>query len=263
MSIAEAVISRVEQKRFPINSQSLELMKGLRDVFTEMQEQRPYLSGLGFFGSRTRGQEHNSSDIDLVIFYDSSKFPKKTTPLKNPNFVIESFKGRLIQAGNGVKIHMVVDDISQKITEKYIEELISSRPRQIFERIVGKDPKTDLGVPVSQLSLAGRFFLAIGNDIYRSRRFILERLKAMPDGDRYWQILMGALAKVESGSRRRKGNHRQYQRYPQTIEEAEWYFLIRLEQVVIIPEADEQRLEENLGAQGMIGNLVKGVIPNF
>ncbi|MBI1982327.1 MAG: nucleotidyltransferase domain-containing protein [Candidatus Levybacteria bacterium] len=251
-----------EHKRFSIHPESMFFMNGLRAAFMKFNRQYPYISGLGFFGSRTRGQEHEKSDIDLIIFSDSSKFPKRTKPLEDPYFIIETFKGRLIQAGNGIRIHMAEDDISERTTERCIKELAASRPRRIFDRIVGIDPKTNLGVSLLELSLASRFFLAVGDDIYRSRKFILDKLKTMPDGDRCWKIIMDALAKIESGSRRKKGNHRQYQEYPQTIEEAERYFLIRSYQEFLPAESDEQQLARDSSLRERIGWLINGLLLN-
>jgi hypothetical protein len=47
----------------------------------------------------------------------------------------------------------------------------------------------------------------------------------MPDGDKYFQILMKALSWFERGNESSSTPTPRYERYPQTIEDAENYFL--------------------------------------
>jgi predicted nucleotidyltransferase len=40
-------------------------IKRLRATLQELKSDYPYLSGLSFFGSRTKGTEHSKSDYDV------------------------------------------------------------------------------------------------------------------------------------------------------------------------------------------------------
>lgn len=69
----EATDKQLEKRRFVISPESVEMLKKTREAFSRLKQNYLFLSGLGFFGSRTKGREREDSDIDVVIFYDSSR----------------------------------------------------------------------------------------------------------------------------------------------------------------------------------------------
>lgn len=75
--------------------------------------------------------------------------------------------------------------------------------------------------------LFSRFSLAVGSEVYENRRYILNQLKLQSNGQRCFQLLMKSLAWFERGNDRpQKPFLPSYNRYPQTIEQGEKYFLM-------------------------------------
>lgn len=58
----------LEQERFVVYPDSMKGMKSLKSEFGILKQDYPYLSGLGFFGSRTKGKEHEGSDLMYLYF---------------------------------------------------------------------------------------------------------------------------------------------------------------------------------------------------
>jgi len=82
-----------------------------------------------------------------------------------------------------------------------------------------------VGVPPTQ-SLYYRFFLAVGDEVYANRKYILDKLAQMPNGDKYFQILMRSLAWFERGKKDPSDNTpTSFKELPQTIKEARSYFI--------------------------------------
>ena len=63
----------LESKRFAISPESIGLIKDIKAVFLERQKQFPFLSGVGFYGSRVIGREKEGSDIDIILYYNSQR----------------------------------------------------------------------------------------------------------------------------------------------------------------------------------------------
>ena len=233
----EAVANQLEQKRFVITPESLNAMKRVRDALPGLQEQYPFLSGVSFFGSRTKGIEHEGSDLDLRIFYDTSKSKDLTSTFGGLSQAVPHVKkdskyelAGKISAIAGLNLDTSHDgwavDISKERTDKYIEMFteISS------EGIGGEGATDDLidhirSTPPGQ-NLLGQFFLAIGDGVYANRAYILDQFSQVPHGEEYFQILMECLARMERAS-----NHKyltpRYEGLPKTINEARKYFLTK------------------------------------
>lgn len=76
------------------------------------------------------------------------------------------------------------------------------------------------------LGLTSRFFLGVGEGLYRNREYILRKFEEMgANGERYFQALMSYLHYTERTKPGEKRAVPQYQHYPQTIAEARQYFV--------------------------------------
>jgi Polymerase beta, Nucleotidyltransferase len=219
-------IGRLEEKRFIINSESRAVLKNLRESFNKIQQKNPHLSGLGFFGSRTKGAERENSDYDLIVFYDSSKnlllgaddFAMK---FMNAGFVSNLFKGE-------DKPDIVQCDITAKENKRRVRNFINE-----VHKHVRQDGFCEKGWDRDLFPLQAQFYLAVGDDVYKSRKLILEEFKSVPNGDKYFQTFMKSLAYIERKATRPQHvelghiDLPMYERFPKNIREAEKYFTIK------------------------------------
>lgn len=227
--MAEDNISQLEQKRFVINSESMQGLKDMRHVFTQLQQQYPWLSGLGFFGSRTKGQERSNSDFDTVVFYNSDRIhniPDGTPAQWADIFAILRGNNRNLDShllnSNELRVN-----ISQERTDHQLE-MFKEVTASLLNQEVDDDTLIDkVNVPPTE-NLVLRFFMAVGDEVYQSRRYILEKLKADPNGEKYFQVLIKYLAWFERESKDPVRPAISYKRYPQSIEEAEQFFLTKV-----------------------------------
>lgn len=226
--MAEANESPLEVNRFVVNPQSIEGMKKLRATFQGLKQKYPYLSGLGFFGSRTKGTEHEGSDYDVCVFYNSDRINDlrlgtrdqwrdiRNTLIQNLGAQIDH---RIEDPSAGVRIN-----ISKVKTKSEIEELLNAAKPLLNKEIDEDTLLKNVGIPPIQ-NLYSRFFLCTGDEVYENRKSIFDQLKTDPNGDKYFSMLMKAMAWFERGND--KAQTPRYNRYPQTIDEAEKYFLSR------------------------------------
>lgn len=229
----ESTDTQLEKKRFVISPESIAGMKRLRGCFLELKQQYPFLSGLGFFGSRTKGKENEKSDFDICIFYDSSKIHLPTQKRREDWDQIKTKLGKQINTHLDWNLlnepPTVIIDINPEITRNDFELFIQSAT-PFINRDVNSLGRFELlinrigSISIHQLYL--RFILAVGDEVYSNRRYILEQFKTTPNGDKYFQIFMKLLALHERGTEVRYSVPT-YTHYPQTIEQAEKYFLTK------------------------------------
>jgi len=217
-------VNRLEQRRFVINPDSMRAMKRVRDKLPKLQVDYPFLSGVSFFGSRTKGAERPDSDLDFCVFYDRSKYTTTHGETASPYRDLVSIRNRIGKvAGFELEVSLAVVDISKKSTDEYIK---------YFTEFVGKCLDGDaiankMGeIALLATDLSAQFFLAVGGDVYKNRAYILNQFKQMSRGEQYFQVLMKCLMQAE-----RPSNYKYpvptYEGLPKTIAEAEKYFLIR------------------------------------
>ncbi|MBI4097918.1 MAG: hypothetical protein HY426_02655 [Candidatus Levybacteria bacterium] len=223
----EATVNQLEQKRFVINPESVEAMKRARSAFAGLQQDYPYLSGLSFFGSRTKGREKIESDMDMCIFYDSSRITDLHLGPTRDLFYFKKIKQTLYESvGIPLDEAKSVIGISKENTQKNIKSFVKVA-KPLINRSVDTDTlvdKVDIGFTQN---IIFRFFLAVGDDVYISRHYVLDRFEQMPEGEQYFQILMRYLAWFERYDNPRKYFVPQFSGYPKTIEEARKYFLTK------------------------------------
>ncbi len=214
----ETLPASLEKKRFIIHPESLKAMKGVRDSFAELKKKYPYLSGLSFFGSRTKGTESEGSDFDLIVFYNSDKM-RSSEKVDSHGHILNS----LIRKSFLSDIDMDKVDISRKETMNEIDYFIKVADRALQGAY---NPRHLL---FWSRPLVTRFYLAIGDGLYENRRLILDKFKSMGhEGDKYFAMLMDVLGASErNNDREGKEYVPRYDRYPKFITEAEKYFTVK------------------------------------
>jgi predicted nucleotidyltransferase len=154
-------VSLHEQYRFPVTPESMQIMQKAKLAISELTNSHPYLSGIGFFGSRTKGREKPESDLDVIIFYDSSKIDAS----RNKDEELLEIKNNLSET-LGVELGSHVGwekDISLIKTDidiyNYINfsSSLSSMSREDAVKIIEKMPEAQ--------NLFSRFFLATGEGV--------------------------------------------------------------------------------------------------
>lgn len=230
--LSDEAFERLKRHRFVIKPESMEGFKSLRSTFQEMQQQYPYLSGLGFFGSRTKGAEKKRSDYDTIAFYDSSKMTSGTMIVKDWMQIVNKLDrslGRRTHIDQKMKpklldgsIGALKIDISETATNEDLAKFKESADPYIHRDIDDILGKVD-GIHADHIM--SRFHLSVGDDVYANRKYILDQLSTSQNGDKYFQILMRLLGEVERlfGS----SSTPNFDRLPQTIDEARRYFITK------------------------------------
>ena len=221
--MAEASSVDTEQNRFNITPESIDLMQKTKGVFEEIKQDIPYLSGVVFFGSRTKGKENLHSDMDIIIFYDANKINSPTGDITEKLLEV---KDRISQVvGIPIGSHVGWEkNLSVEKTDidiyKYIRfaQTLNNMPREKAVEIIGSNPEAQ--------NLFSRFFLGIGEGLYKNRAYILDQFKGVSEGDLEFGLLMDALATFEADNRIETSNRSEYRRLPKTVEDARNYFLI-------------------------------------
>lgn len=248
-------------RRFTPSKESLGHMKMFRDKLPFIKEQIPEVRGLGFFGSRTLGRERTDpskpSDLDVVIFYDGSKFE-----IDESSFTIVENDGKLLpDAGKRVqelaakrqhadaarntvlaKSKQAVTDLMKKsglpidyddetgqnktIFTIDISQVATDRAIDLLVMYVdaNANSSTDRVRPGDindvTFTLASRFLLGVGEGLYQNRSYILNTLGKMENGENYFQGLMICLKGVQRVED-------QQGKAPNTISQAKSYFMIQ------------------------------------
>lgn len=230
----ESTDAQLEQKRFVINPESMVAMKQVRDALPKLKAEYPFLMGVSFFGSRTKGKEREGSDLDIRIFYDSDKSLELSNTfnglLPAVPHVSREKKAQLqgsIRVISGLNLDQhdgLLVDISRERTDKYLE-LFTDYVKQFIENNTVDDNIQDLAAIPPAQNLYGQFFLAVGEGVYKNRAYVMDRFRSMPQGEQYFQVLMKCMSSFERGGT--KHPVPEYKRLPQTIDEAQRYFLTR------------------------------------
>lgn len=223
--MTEIKIVPLEEKRFVITPESIGVLKDARASLEQLQKGHPYLVGIGFFGSRIRGQERLSSDLDACIFYDANKM----SPDKDYRPEFDEIREAIsISTGVSLGEHTGwIKDIGDDTTDFSIQDYVKYAKQAIFVGGTEEDITERLGrIPQTQ-NLYSRFFLGIGKGLYENRAYILDEFSQMSNGDKYFQLLMACLGSFERDNRVQGSDIPAYPRLPQTIAEARDYFLIQ------------------------------------
>ena len=210
----ESMDQQLEQKRFVINPESMAGMKRLRSTFAELKEEYPWLSGLGFFGSRTKGIGHDESDLDVCIFFNSDKMD---TAWYFGDWA--TIAGKL-QEGLGIKLDK---KLKHPMQGQYVDISTRSTEEQIKSFIKGVDE--NWFAPIGNLFF--RFFLTVGDEVYLNREYVLDHFESIPEGNKYFRVLMKDMSRFERGNSADKPSTPNYKRYPKNIKQARKYFITK------------------------------------
>ncbi len=208
----EEINPELEQKRFAINPESLEMLKKLRKEFDSQRQRFPFLGGLGFFGSRTKGVEGRDSDLDVFMFYNYNIIKTAKSPTDDVWREYKEAQKIIKESVSGADVNLVSVDLSHSSTNRELKDFVDD---------VNQDSES-LKKPGSHLPLLSRFSLSVGKEVYRNREYILGVFEKLPNANEYLRWLMFQLRLWERG-------HQQslYRGYPRTIEEAKKYFLTK------------------------------------
>lgn len=189
------------EKRFRINQTDLESFKSLRKKIENLMIEYPYLSGLGFFGSRVKGIAKPRSDYDVCIFYNSEKMSWDSGRPAEWIVIIQkleatintNFDHRILTSSDGLRIN-----ISEKRTTQVIEGYISMLKKAKERGLQDQELIAEMGqIPYTQ-DLFARFFLCVGNEVYKNRKFIVNYLQKVEDGNNYLGVLMKCLENFQN-----------------------------------------------------------------
>ncbi len=219
----------LEQKRFVVTPSSMEAMKKIRKTLPELQKQFPYIIGVSFFGSRTKGKESSRSDIDVRLFYDGSKLGFDDYEEKAYGFP-DARSALSAAAAIPLDHHDWAYDISDEATKEDLKYFILYTDGLTRDGVL-EEHRLDMLLknPVTQ-RLFSRFFLAFGDGVYRNRQYVLDQLKQTPNGESYFQMLMESMALFERSNGPSRYQTPKFEGYPKTITEAEKYFLRKSQQ---------------------------------
>ncbi|MFA6999500.1 MAG: nucleotidyltransferase domain-containing protein [Candidatus Paceibacterota bacterium] len=234
----EKIPNKLEDHRFVISPESMELMKKERAYFEEKKKKVPELAGITFFGSRTVDREKENSDLDMCVFYDgSSAWEFKDGEFKanqHEILIIENKIDKVFNLNNfdinhkeDLQEHSVtlsVDispyNINHIINQfKELIEYIKSDEYEIFD-FFHKD-KT----PARAWDIASIFFLGVGDGLYKTRGEIFDILEKLPNGQIMWEKIVDYISEIERDKKTKKRDPLiPYNNYPRTIDKAREYF---------------------------------------
>lgn len=219
--MVEDAVRRLETKRFHINSKSRDRINEINNELEKARQKRPWLSGVSFFGSRTKGVEGDSSDMDICLFVNSHKMPGD----KRNKHVAAVYR---FFSRNNTQVDCVVD-ISSSRTKYVVNTFLSRLLYVSFKCASGRESesnKADSLLEKSGYELRSRFHLACGSEVYENRGLILSLFEMHLLNNLGFEFVMKYLAWFERGSSQ-KIDVPEYMRYPKTIAEAREYFNIK------------------------------------
>lgn len=215
-------------KRFNISPESIAILKNVKIDFFKLKEKISELNGIAFFGSRTLGREKPESDIDCVLFIESSEISdeKSNRIVKITKIATRELNSYQKSRNSLVPYNaLLVLNISKEETDKDINDFRDV----VNEQIKGKREFTEgeAGLPPSPAyKLLTRFFLGTGEGLYKNRKYILEKLAQEKDGEILWQKIIEYLSYFErTGKTTKRPGLSPYDNYPKTIAEAQKFFI--------------------------------------
>lgn len=232
----EKLPNKLEDNRFVISKESMELMKKERVYFEEKKKEVPELAGITFFGSRTVGKEKENldnkeeekSDLDMCVFYDSSsawefkdgKFElnqNKIDDIKEKIFNLGYFNSYYTRKLKEYTASFLIDISSHNL------EIIINDFRSLFLDSYIEFNKES--VPMEAWHVAPIFFLGVGDGLYKARGEIFDILEKLPNGQIIWEKIVDYISEIERDKKTKKRDPlTPYNNYPRTIDKAREYF---------------------------------------
>lgn len=211
--------NRSSQRRLAIEGENLSLLLSIKAAFPGVQEQFPFVKGLGFFGSRTKGTSRDGSsgapsDIDLCVFFNRSEEPvnPRDSLLDGENKITYAKAVAWDKTHGFIAVRNRLEEVNTDIEFDFHEIDISEvATDELLERYTNGIDGRDEDMPV-------RFLMGIGDGLFENRRYILEKLKELP-GDRGEEVFRRIIQKLRDFEDREDETP-----YPETIAEAMDYF---------------------------------------
>ena len=243
----------LDKFRFAPRNTSIEKMQSFQEWLPDLQKHIPQVKGMGFFGSRTTGTDRSSvpgSDLDVVAFFDNSEVVNKLFESGRPEDGVRAFhlqralEGRIREAvtekmqslnlpinrsttNKGPNETIFTNDISEVVTKLAINHFITF----VDGKAIAKNPSPEADISAYEpiiWGLVSRFHLAIGSEVYQSRKFILDELQKLPNGEKYFKILMRYLQLIERRKvTKSRGSLPDFKHLPDTIDEARSFFMLQ------------------------------------
>jgi predicted nucleotidyltransferase len=214
--------SKLETHRFVISPESRTIIDDLKKYIKNLKEQYKEIAGISFFGSRTVGMNGSSSDLDFVIFLDTSDLYIENSAKRNQlRELIGSLKDFL--ESKQVRVDSIqTRDIKMDQLNRDVNEFMSD---------------VDKGKQFNESNfkfLMELFYLGSGVGLYKARKLVLDKFERTSGGERYFKRLMELLKHRERDVRTTKRPHglpaptkNGISAYPETISEARKYFFIK------------------------------------
>lgn len=181
----------LENHRFNIKRESVDLMNEMRDWVTETKKQIPELKTVTFFGSRTVGNENNSSDLDTIVIYEENNKEKaQVLSTKIKKLIEDKFNVLKLEKKQATLIN-----ISSTVLDMYLE-----RFKAIADESIETFTKDEQD---AWRSLVSVFFLSVNSSELKGvRRYIVDSLN-----DKQLEYLMELLSYVEREKKTGKERH--------------------------------------------------------
>lgn len=257
--MGESVESTADQRLRP-SRESLEHMKYLRDMLSEIRQKVPQVRGLTFFGSRSRGQErqdpNHPSDLDTVVFYDGSEFTDNlefeifdTAGNLVPDFIQKNEKRRkdslrqkqlrrqlkeeisLLMKTRGLPVDIYIEagkniPFNGTVFVEDISKHTTDRALKSFQLYIDTN-RANQQVPQGVIdspafSITSRFLLGVGEELYGNRGYILDQFEEMEHQDGKGQKYFLGLMNCLRELQTDDANTGK--RLPQSIQEARAFF---------------------------------------
>lgn len=232
----EKLPNKIEDHRFVISPESMELMKKERAYFEEKKKEIPELAGVTFFGSRTVDREKEDSDLDMCIFYDGSFAWEFTDGEFKVNhheiLIIQNKIDRIFNNLNNFNISHQEDIPEHSIAfsldiSSYNINHIISQFKELIEYLKYNEYATfdKKKIPDRAWDIVSIFFLGVGDGLYKARGEIFDILEKLPNGQIMWEKIVDYISEIERDKKTKKRDPlTPYNNYPRTIDKAREYF---------------------------------------
>lgn len=228
--------TKLIEQRFIIGEQTLSVFKSLQKTMVELKKEYPYLAGIGFFGSQTKGLQRSDSDFDIIIFYKAERMSEDSGRLDEWETIVNRLEDSIQEKEESIRkkidfrVRIPNGGLKVNIDERNIDRYF----RDLTEALIGvsyKHTSSDvaalkylLSIPTVQ-NLLSPFLFSIGDDVYQARQYIISKFEHIPNGDSYFSFLMGCLNLFERTHSEKEKSSPQYVRLPNTTAEAKKFFI--------------------------------------
>lgn len=221
------------------NELSARLVDGMTAVSGELAQTYPEYEGVTLYGSTVRGETHEGSDVDAVVFMKVSEdSPEQAVPSIFPPLLENAelrgtvqFNGNIVGeykktiepalARHGIPAHSDVSvlPISEEIATDAAHTALAGAKEY---------DDTGVGEAVSPRNIRALFHPGIGDrNLAQYRSLVLREFSASPHGPTAWRMLRHILGSFEVGRGEQTADRFQdirHRHVPQTLDDAVQYY---------------------------------------